>query len=172
MENLEYNIISDSLYNDIISVYGESRIVMSGSLDLIFESKVQKNLDLDIPTTKPIGLWYGIGSSWIDWVRNEMPNLERDNLFLLDIDSSRIKTISNDEELLEFNDKYKWNDSSRYDLRLIDWTKVAKDYDGIEIVPYLHKMRLERSVFWYYGWDVASGCIWGDGVIKDIKKIS
>jgi len=35
---------------------------------------------------------------------------------------------------------------------------VSKEYDGIEIAPYQWDARL--SLIWYYGWDVASGCIW------------
>lgn len=35
---------------------------------------------------------------------------------------------------------------------------VAKDYDGIEIAPYQESLRYDLE--WYYGWDVASGCIW------------
>jgi len=52
----------------------------------------------------------------------------------------------------------------------IDWGRVAEDYSGIEIAPYLYEARMKHM--WYYGWDVASGCIWGKGVVKNITKIS
>ena len=39
-----------------------------------------------------------------------------------------------------------------------DWGAVAARYDGIEIAPYVWERRLE--VWWYYGWDCASGCLW------------
>jgi hypothetical protein len=35
----------------------------------------------------------------------------------------------------------------------------AEGWDGLEIAPYLHRMRLS-SFSWYYTWDCASGCIW------------
>ena len=46
----------------------------------------------------------------------------------------------------------------------IDWKKVASKYDGIEINPYQFEARYQY--LWYYGWDVASGCIWN---LKSVK---
>ena len=51
----------------------------------------------------------------------------------------------------------------------IDWIKVSKQYSGIEINPYQHSNRY--TSMWYYGWDVASGCIWKNDLIKNITKI-
>jgi hypothetical protein len=65
----ESDIISDELYNLIKDKYNNSRIIMSSNSNLVFKSKIQESE----PDTKPKGLWYGIGTSWIDWVRNEMP---------------------------------------------------------------------------------------------------
>ena len=31
---------------------------------------------------------------------------------------------------------------------------------------------MDDRVGWYYSWDVASGCIWGSGVIKKIERIN
>jgi hypothetical protein len=160
----ESDRISDELYNLVKDKYNNSRIIMSANNDLVFKPKKQ---DLE-PDTKPKGLWYGIGTSWIDWVKNEMPYWEKNNIFVIEIDDSKIIKISNENELLEFNEKYKIGNLS---FSLIDWEKVSRDYKGIEIAPYLYKMRFDRRVFWYYGWDVASGCIWGDGVIKNIIKL-
>jgi hypothetical protein len=160
------DIISDELYNLIKDKYNNSRIIMSSNSNLVFKSKIQESE----PDTKPKGLWYGIGTSWIDWVRSEMPHWEKNNIFLIEIDDSKIIKISNEDELLSFNEKYK-SEIVNNPLSLIDWKRVSKDYKGIEITPYLYKMRFDRRVFWYYGWDIASGCIWGDGVIKDIVKL-
>jgi hypothetical protein len=162
----EPDTISNELYNLIATQYNNSRIIMSENDEINFKSKTQQSE----PDTKPKGLWYGIGTSWIDWVRNEMPSWERNNIFSIDIDESKIIKISNENELLEFNENYK-SEMGNSPLSLIDWKKVSKDYKGIEINPYLYKMRYDRRVFWYYGWDVASGCIWGNGVIKNIKKL-
>ena len=159
-------VINDKLYNLIATKYNNSRIIMSESIDINFQTKKQKSE----PDTKPQGLWYGIGTSWIDWVRSEMPSWERNNIFLIDIDESKIIKISNENELLQFNENYK-SELENTSFSLIDWKKVSKDYEGIEITPYLYKMRFDRRVFWYYSWDVASGCVWGNGVIKNIEKL-
>lgn len=42
----------------------------------------------------------------------------------------------------------------------IDWRRVATDYEGIIIAPYILSRRLHDGSNWYYGWDCASGCIW------------
>ena len=50
---------------------------------------------------------------------------------------------------------------------IIDWPKVTEHYTGIEICPYLNS---RRDVSWYYGWDVASGCVWDPSGIKELIK--
>jgi len=116
---------------------------------------------------KPKGLWYGMGDSWIDWVRHEMPHWEYDNLFKVDLDESKIIKLNNEEELLAFNDQYGEKNYTNF----IDWFEVSKKYSGIEIPNYLWSLRMDRRVSWYYGWDVASGCVWGEDAIVSIDKI-
>ena len=102
-----------------------------------------------------------------------MPDWEHDNVYRLDINESRIKIIRNYEQLLAFDAEYGVDNDSRIIFesgRMIDWAKVAKDFDGIEIAPYVFEGRYKLQ--WYYGWDVASGCIWSNDVIKDIKKLN
>lgn len=156
--------ISNELYNKIQNEHFNDRIIMSNN-DKIFFNPVEKQTE---DGTKPKGLWYGIGSSWIDWVRNEMPDWEADNVFKININEDKILKITSTEELLDFNRKYGVK-SNFYNN--INWDKVSKDYSGIEISPYQYKLRLNRDVFWYYGWDVASGCIWGDNTIINVEKL-
>jgi hypothetical protein len=54
--------------------------------------------------------------------------------------------------------------------KMIDWPKVAEHYAGIEICPYLSNKRNDDDFFWYYGWDVASGCIWDQKGIEELIK--
>ena len=58
--------------------------------------------------------------------------------------------------------------NSVYDVYDIDWNRVAKKYQGIIITPYIWERRLTTTCTWYYGWDVASGCIWDNKAIKEI----
>lgn len=71
-------------------------------------------------------------------------------------DVNSVLLISNEEDLLKFHNKFKTNDI----IISIDWPTVAKLYAGIEISPYQYNYRLKSGFIWYYGWDVASGCIW------------
>jgi len=162
--------VTDEVYELIEREYSSSRI-HTGIKSTHEFIKYKPTTQVHSAANKPKGFWYGIGTSWLDWVKYEMPEWESKNVFLLDIDDSKILKISNDDGLLKFHDKYGQYSMPGYYQKLINWKKVAEHYDGIEIVPYLVSMRMDNRVPWYYGWDVASGCIWGSGVIKKIKKI-
>jgi len=111
---------------------------------------------------KPKGLWYGIGSSWVNWVRSEMPNWESEKAYVLDLNRSNMLIIRTYEELMKFNSEFSEGMG-------IDWGKVASIYDGIEIAPHIRESRYEAV--WYLSWDIASGCIWGQNVINDSQLI-
>ena len=81
-------------------------------------------------------------------------------------------------ELLKFSEKY--GELEKPDINFkgdkgrwaVDWNKVSRDYDGIEICPYIDiDWSLKEYYKWYDFWDVASGCIWGKGAIKDITEV-
>ena len=44
------------------------------------------------------------------------------------------------------------------------WYCHGDKYDGIEINPYQFEARYQYT--WYYGWDIASGCIWNLSGVK------
>lgn len=52
----------------------------------------------------------------------------------------------------------------------VQWKKVAAEYDGIIIAPYLWSHRLDGP-FWYYGVDCASGCIWNLDAIDRFEEV-
>jgi hypothetical protein len=52
----------------------------------------------------------------------------------------------------------------------IDWYRVAEQYDGIIITPYIYERRLTEYTTWYYSWDCASGCIWNGKAIANITS--
>jgi hypothetical protein len=79
--------------------------------------------------------------------------------------------IKNSEEMYQFHEKYKGDVYPGFPMVMIDWSKVAKDFDGIVITPYLWERRLDHHVNWYYGWDCASGCIWNTSVIETITEL-
>lgn len=158
----EYSLdeVSDEIY-DYVKSHPNQRFIMSEEELINFRNEPNQEM-----SHKPNGLWYAVGSSWIDWVRSEMPEWEQDNVFLVELNPSKIIKISSYDEIMEFTNRYKRN---FHGFIMIDWRKVSQDYSGIEISPYISKAR--RQLNWYYTWDVASGCIWNQDAIKSIKRI-
>lgn len=115
---------------------------------LVFE----KRNYMQSPGPKPAGFWYGIGRSWHEWVESEMPHWMSEFNYEVDLGKSKILVINSIEGLDRFTKKY-----GRGEYH-IDWVRVSEMYDGIEISPYQWSRRL--SLMWYYGWDIASGCLW------------
>jgi hypothetical protein len=54
----------------------------------------------------------------------------------------------------------------------INWRRVARKYHGIVIAPYLRELRFDEAVWWYYGWDCASGCIWNRKAIAGVEELA
>lgn len=153
------NEVSDEGYRLIKERYSESKLVMTNK-DLIDVYVKEQEYGF-----KPKGIWYGIGTSWIDWVRTEMPEWEDEHVFKLDVNESEMLMIHTLEDLYSFTNKYGGSDG------LINWNLVADEYGGIEISPYMWQARMDRRTWWYYPWDVASGCIWNKETITNIEKI-
>ncbi len=112
---------------------------------------------------KPSGFWYGFGNEWIDWTRSEMPNWIGKYIYKVDIDKSNILEIKTHMDFMMFTRKYQ-SLKSGAEGQAIDWGVISKKYDGIEINPYQQEARYQYM--WYYGWDVASGCIWNLNKVK------
>jgi len=135
--------------------------------------------------------------SWSAWVSGNMNTKEYRNRFRFENkiefkEDANILKISNVEEFDIFHDKYSFslpsdhfayqtvlsygeiqhkfktsNDSAVEISKLIDWKRVAKEYQGILITPYVYERRTSR--YWYYPWDCAGGCIWDTSCIASIE---
>lgn len=117
---------------------------------------------------KPNGLWLSVGTEWLDWCRSENFRTEVDwyeHPVSLSPEAS-ILALSSGTDIDAFTEEYGEQVSPDFPSRYIDWAHVADVYDGIVIAPYQWSRRLERHTFWYYGWDIASGCIWNPGVVN------
>jgi len=110
--------------------------------------------------SKPKGFWYDCDNEWSNWVEFEMPEWKGDYVYSVKLDHSKMKVIRSFDELKAFTSEY----GSK---GMINWQAVASRYSGIEICPYIGKARLQYD--WYYGWDVASGCIWRRDAIVAIE---
>ena len=152
------NEITDEAYELLKTKHNNSRVIMSKEKEISFRDQSNQKTG-----PKPKGLWYGIGASWVDWVKSEMPEWEEDYTHLIDVDPNKIIVIKNYDELIKFNKEYSEGEN-------INWGEVARTYDGIEIVPHIGKARYELG--WYGTWDVASGCIWRENAIKGINNLN
>jgi hypothetical protein len=113
--------------------------------------RLEQRVYAQAPDMKPRGFWYGIDHAWREWVLGEMPHWIGEHYYSVDVGPSNILFIQDRNQIREFHREH----CTGY---LVDWPRVAKEYDGIEISPYQWEFRHE--MLWYYGWDVASGCIW------------
>lgn len=132
---------------------------------------------LNFPVTlksndKPVGLWYGFGTSWVDWVKSEMPQWIGTYFYKLEVNKNNLIQLNDFIDIGAFSEHYRSMDSDNTRIHEIDWLKVSKDYSGIEINPYCYKARLEMKTIWYYSWDIASGCIWNDNAVKSFTGIN
>ena len=149
-------------YNFISKNYSNSRIIMSKESEINFTPiplSKQKN------GFKPIGLWYGIGTSWIDWVISNMPDWECENIFEIKLDESKLLKIGNSKVLKDFTFEYSKPLDHIVNTRftLIDWNLFCATKGGIEINPYQYD---DAMLLWYYGWDIACGCVWNLSGVK------
>ena len=153
---------------EYIEGYDENkRYILSADKEIYF-----KNQDnIDIIRGKPKGLWYSIGNSWAEYIYYEIPDKIDFYNYLYEIKvTNKIKIIDTIEEAIEFSKRY--GDSNGYTTEGVDWGEVAKDYSGIEIKDPYNFSRIEyNQLFWMYGWDIPSGCIWDKSGIESIEFI-
>ena len=122
--------------------------------------------------SKPQGVWWGVGASWMEWCEGEEFDVGG-AVYSLEVREDRLVTINDADALDAFHARFAaaaWTGDRR--LRAIDWAKVAEQWDGIEITPYLWERRFDKHAVWYYGWDCASGVTWRPSrVIRSVRYI-
>ncbi len=126
---------------------------------------------------KPDGLWFSTETKdgWKSWVGDEdyrFPSRLGKYKYEVKLKTgAKVLYIANAKELDKFTAEFQEPSGSSYLGRMIDWQKVAKKFDGIVIVPYIAERRMTPSSSWYYGWDVASGCVWRKRAIESITLV-
>lgn len=117
---------------------------------------------------KPNGLWVSDGTEWLDWCRSEEFRTDKPwySHAVTVAPEARILTLTSVEEILAFNRRFGVERGAPGMTTYIAWDQVAAEHDGIVIAPYQWACRNGRGTFWYYGWDVASGCIWNTSVVS------
>lgn len=113
---------------------------------------------------KPYGLWYGFGNSWINWVRDNVPDWEGTHIYeVIFPNTKNIKKVSNTQDAAEFTKEFQVGEHP-----FLNWQKVAQNYEGIEMNPYHSNLRWEYP--WYFSLEVASGCVWNFSRVR-LRKL-
>ena len=95
------NEVSKETYLRIKRFYPKSRLIMSHEPEINFREKPNQDIEY-----KPNGLWYGIGTAWIDYTRDTFPYREQEHMFKIDVDESQMKIIRTLEEMAAFDEEY------------------------------------------------------------------
>lgn len=127
---------------------------------------------------KPVGLWVSVlgRQDWASWCRGEgfrATRRQAASRIQLRADA-KVLRLSGAADLDEFTKRYGrdvvWGSRPWVD-RAIPWDRVACDWQGIIIAPYVWERRLHDGTEWYYGWDCASGCIWDAAAVQSVEHI-
>jgi hypothetical protein len=123
---------------------------------------------------KPRGLWVSVegNDDWPSWCVGE--NFALDSLSHVHeitlAENASILRLSTASEIAELTSDYACPlpgmPPHHYTRAYVmDWPRLAGQYDGLIIAPYMWSCRLDY--LWYYGWDCASGCIWNPRAIAE-----
>jgi hypothetical protein len=126
---------------------------------------------------KPAGLWYGCGTTWLDWLETMASGIstKETQIWSLKIDMSKVKSITSEKELQKFS--YMSADHSKYSHHgptTMDWNRASQKFSGIECCPYpvTTDTKAQMKFIWYFALDVASGCIWDASAITNSKLVA
>ena len=103
---------------------------------------------------KPLGFWWEVDGDWRRWCAEES-YITHGYLFAVDLGRTEVLRVCDASGLDSFAEAYRDPVSN-----WIEWHRVARDWDGVEIAPYLRERRMAGHASWYYTWDCASGVVW------------
>jgi hypothetical protein len=125
-----------------------------------------------VPWHKPRGFWVSVRGEddWPNWCVSESFRTETlANRYEVKLrEDANVLTLVGIQAVLEFNAEYSEAVAPGVKAEYINWGRVSGNYDGIIIAPYLWPLRNSMQCFWYYSWDVASGCIWNLDAIESV----
>ncbi len=137
--------------------------------------KMYNTYQLSTPRDKPIGLWVSVDGEdyWKSWCESEDFNTHRLSMpHRVELSpTANILHLKSPYEIRGFSAKYRHPSKHSFDLRAIEWSKVARDYQGIIIAPYQLECHYSDDIFWYCRWDCASGCIWNVDAVLSISPL-
>lgn len=119
---------------------------------------------------KPNGLWYACGSKWIDFLCSSYgaPRSLASYRYIawLTVDTRRVLRLTTLADVRAFSAEFGEPFEDEPDM-MIQWGRVAKVWDGIEICPY----RMRDKPSWFRAWEVASGCVWRNRSVRIVEQV-
>ena len=133
---------------------------------------------------KPTGLWFSVGDDedgWRAWCEDNMAEWIKDRIVteVVLTPTAKMLRLTGAEQIDAFTAEYSvtptWASGmgergSLFERYAIDWRRVASEYQGIIIAPYVWSRRIDDAARWYYGWDCASGCLWDAAAVASLKQ--
>ena len=142
-----------------------------------FDLSIINNLPQQVGL-KPNGAWYSFGNEWDDFCKQNSFNTRKYNFkYLIEVDESKIFTISNESDLKLFESLY-YVEPDSIGLDGIDWERVEKDgYFGFQIKNWdtLSNIAIKNrntGQTWLSKYDISSGCVWNSNAILDFHDLS
>lgn len=138
-----------------------------GSKDFITMSKEPKfkssfNTSQPSEGKKPVGTWFGIGKSWINWVKYNMPSWEGDYLWKLELHLGKLVILKNSSDREKFENEFAIHPGS------INWREVQQSGKSGIII---YDNALTGGMNWTAIWDIPSGCIWSSTTLKKTEQL-
>ena len=123
---------------------------------------------------KPYGMWYGFEGSWLSWQEGAFANRGSHTQHVQFSSRARILRLSSESDIRTFDTKYGKDrlDGDTGPVRYIDWASVKRDYDGMEMVPYVGQLRQDKQFEWVQAWGVESGVFWNLDVVEELPRVS
>lgn len=126
---------------------------------------------------KPRGSWItdDSGHNWRAWCEAEQRDLDRlQYAHEVVLNERDILFVRSAAELDAFTRRWGGTDVIVPENgQAIDWSSLAKAYDGIVIAPFISVREPDHETNWYYYcWEFASGCIWNERAILEIKPLT
>ena len=120
--------------------------------------------------TKPDGIWYGMGGSWLQYCRHEMPDWIDNNghVYLLAVDTSDVTMVTDAATAGVLTTDCR--DPAEPDH--IDWDKVSWETAGVQVDPFWPAIGYTRGHLWYSDWSTESGVVWDPDCVKRITLVA
>jgi len=175
-----WNVIKSPIWNihQKVNITPDMRISAS-STDWDEKEWVQYYKSKYWPNEKPQGLWYALGSDWIDWLEGEMPTWSNKYNYVYEIHlTGNILKLKTKQDHIDFYNKYA-EDTENSIRPKINWERVTSEYDGIEVMGKdFHNDSVQdwdteegKGLQWLYAWDVNGGVIWNTSAWKQGKLL-